>query len=263
MRKLLTLTLFGLASCGGADTNTTDDTATGYQAALSADAAVQESGLIAALAGKLTAQDQTGAQAASDSASITTLFMPQGCATVTTSLNVNTYTFNKCTGPYGLLKLDGTITATFTPMTLSKFKVDLAATGFKISTVTVNVTASAVVTTGVTQDNATVTSSSSATNARGDTMTHSGNYTAGWNGTCLTLDGSFTTTVGTTAWTTQVSNFRQCTGMCPDAGGTVTLTGGTGNVMVTVHYTNGSSAEVTTTRVGGTRGMIVLSCGAA
>jgi hypothetical protein len=250
-------------ACGGTETNTTDDTATAYAAALSVDAAVQESGLFAAIAGSLTGNGVTGEAAATDATGITALFMPAGCATVTTNKNVNTYTFTKCTGPYGLLKLDGTATATFTPMLGGKIKVELSATAFKISTASVNLSATAVLTTGVNQQSAEVTSSSSATNARGETATHSGSYTAGWDQSCLTLNGTFTTSVATIAWSTVIANFRQCTNMCPDAGGTVTVSGPRDEKSITVHYSNGGTAEVTTTTAGGTRGMIVLSCGAA
>jgi hypothetical protein len=248
-----------LAGCGGVDTNTTDDTSTAYSAALSVDSAVEESGLFAAIAGQLQAGTTGPNMVATNGGKITSLFMPAGCATVTTVMNVDTFTFTRCTGPYGLLKLDGTVTATFTPMN-TMVKIDLAATGLKISTATVDVTASALVTPGVTQDSATITSTSSGTNARGETATRSGSYSAGWDGMCLTLDGTFMTTIGNLSWSTVVSNFRQCSGMCPDSGGTVTLTGMNG-ASVTVHYTNGASAEVTTS--GATRGMILLICGAA
>jgi hypothetical protein len=259
--RLWVVTFFWLA-CGGTETNTTDDTATAYAAALSVDAAVQESGLFAALAGSLTGNGVTGEAAATDATAITASFTPAGCATVTTNKNVNTYTFAKCTGPYGLLKLDGTVTATFTPMLGGKVKVELAANAFKISTVSVNLAATAVLTPGVTQQSADVTTSSSATNARGESAAHSGSYTAGWDATCVSLNGTFTTTVGAVAWSTVIANFRQCTDKCPDSGGTVTVSTQRGG-SITVHYTNGGTAEVTTTTAGGTRGMIVLSCGAA
>lgn len=254
------------ASCGGVDTNSNDDTSTAYAAALSIDSAVEESGLIAAIASKLTANDNTGMAAAADAAGITSLFLPARCATTQTTLNVVTYTFAKCTGPYGLLNLDGTLAATLQPMGAGQVQVALAANGFKISTVSVNVMATALVTTGVTQNSAAVTSTSSATNARGETAAHSGSYTAGWDGNCLTLNGGFTTSLGTSngtaSWTTQIANFRECSGMCPDSGGSVTVTSQSG-ASVTVHYTNGGTAEVTTTTAGGTQGMILLSCGAA
>jgi hypothetical protein len=253
-----------LFACGGVQNVNTDDTATAYAAALSVDSAVEESGLFAAMANKLMGTSTTGMAAAGDAAGITDGFLPQGCATAQTNLNVTTYTFNKCTGPYGLLKLDGTITATFTPQSGGMLKIDLASNSFKISTVTVTVAASAVVAPGLTQQNATVTSSSSAVNARGETAVHSGSYTAGWDGSCLTLDGTFSTTItagaGTAAWTTHVANFRQCSGMCPDANGTVSVTDQKGG-SVTVHYTNGGTAEVTTGS--GTTSMILLACNAA
>jgi hypothetical protein len=259
------LALLFLVSCGGVDTNSGDDTSTAYAAALAVDAAVQESGLIAAIASKLNVNDNTGMAAAADAATITGLFMPAGCATTTTNLNVVTYTFNNCTGPYGLLKLNGTLTATLKPMAGGQVQITLAATGFKLATLTTSVNATALVTTGVTQDSAMVTSTSSATNARGETAVHSGSYTAGWNSTCLTLNGSFMTTLGTSkgtaSWATQISNFQECSGMCPAQGGSVTVTG-SGGGSVTVHYTNGSTAEVTSTNAGGTRGMILLACGA-
>src|SRR5947209_5641401 len=89
-----------LASCGGVDTNSSDDTSTAYAAALAIDSAVEESGVIAAIATKLTANDTTGMAAAADAATVTGLFMPAGCATTQIDRNVVTYKFTKCTGPY-------------------------------------------------------------------------------------------------------------------------------------------------------------------
>src|SRR3954469_23496811 len=138
--RVTTWFVFLFGACGGVQNVNTDDTSTAYSAALTVDAAVQESGLIAAIAGKLN----TSASAAGDAAGITTLFMPQGCATAQLAASVVTYTFNKCTGPYGLLKLDGTVTAAFTSAAGGKVQVALSASAFKISTVTVNVSATAV-----------------------------------------------------------------------------------------------------------------------
>jgi hypothetical protein len=253
MRRICLLAL--LCACGGADTNSTDDTSSAYAAAVSIDGAVGESGFAATLAGFVGAA-ATGDGAATSAAGATQAFTPAGCATATSAGNVTTYTLTNCTGPYGLLKLNGTVTATFTP-TAGGLQIGLASTGLKLSTATLSLAATIVM--PAARTSAMVTSTTSAVSAHGETATHAGSYTASWTSSCLSLDGSFSTTIGPVSWTTAVSGFRQCSNMCPDGGGTVVITGARGR-SVTVSYTNGGTAEVTTS--GGTRGMIVLACGA-
>ena len=62
---------------------------------------------------------------------------------------------------------------------------------------------------------AAVTSSTGAQTSRGRTISHSGNYTtAGWDGSCLTLNGSFTTQIGLFGWST-IANYKRCRECAP------------------------------------------------
>jgi hypothetical protein len=253
------------SGCGGGPQTQTiaedDSQAIAESAALSVAAAEQDAALASVAVEPLDAQSiGSGDAAASAAARATSGFTPASCVTVSSARNVVTYVLASCTGPYGLGHVSGTLTATYTPQPGGALKVDLAATGLSVNSATVDVTASALVTDVASKRTVTVTSASRAVAARGGTVTHAGNYTASWDGTCLSLGGTFTTTVGIASWTTAIADYRHCSGKCPDASGTVTVTGTAGRT-ITISYTSGGTALVVSST--GKQGMIRLDCGLA
>lgn len=259
MKKTLRSTLFALAlsplalsACGGAAGISTD----GENAADSADTASVTASMSSLTTDGVDASATT-ADAAAMSAQVKAmaLLQPQGCATAVVTGSSVAYTFNNCTGPYGLLNLSGNVTANYTMVAGGGVTVTLSGSNLKANGSTVTLNATAIVTGTAGSRQAAVTSSTSAQTSRGRTISHSGNYTAGWDGSCLSLNGSFTTQIGLLGWSTTIANYKRCQGMCP-ASGTVVITAGANTATVTF----ANSATVTFTDNKGNTGTVTLQC---
>src|SRR5262249_8177269 len=92
----------------------------------------------------------------------------------------------------------------------------------------------------------------SGTGPLGNMITRTGNYTVGWDTAagCLSLDGSWMTTVGARTWTTAVTSFRRCQNQCPSSG-TIDYHGGF-CAHVTLTFNGSAVAQWTTTNASGT-----------
>lgn len=182
---------------------------------------------------------------------------PATCLTKSVVGSVATYTMNSCTGPYGLVAVTGTLQATYTVQgsgTGTSLKVDLAATGLKVNGATLDIASSATISGPQTARTATVTSTTRAVTARGNSIAHTGSYTAGSDGNCVTLTGSFATQSGIFNWSTQIDNYKRCQNMCPTQG-KITFTGTLHTTTIT--YNGSATAAIT---VDGRTGNLGLLC---
>lgn len=248
----LVLSPLALAACGGSGGIATD----GENAADSADTASVTASMSSLTTDGVDATATTSAAAAASAqAKAMTLLQPQGCATAQATGSTVNYTFNNCTGPYGLVNLSGQVAANYTLVAGGGVTVTLSGTNLKANGSTVTLNATAVVTGTAGNRQATVTSSTSAQTSRGRTISHSGSYTAGWDGSCLTLTGAFTTQIGLLGWSTSITNYKRCQGMCP-ASGTVVITAGANTATVTF----AGNATVTFTDNKGDTGTVTLLC---
>lgn len=257
MQKWLLSSAFVLAlvptyGCGGA--LATSDSSTAADSADTADLTTSLSALTTDGVDMTAASD--GAAATTAATRVKTLLQPSSCITVTTAVNVNTYTFAGCTGPYGLVSVNGTLTATYTKagnaITVVLASQNLTANGAKLT-----LQATSVVSGTGTSRTATVNSSSSATTARGGQVAHTGSYTASWDGSCVSLDGAFTTRVGLISWATVVAGYKRCQNSCPQSG-TVSISANNGSATV-VNFNGSASATYTTSD--GKVGSFMLGCG--
>ena len=153
----------------------------------------------------------------------------QGCLTSMFSGNVVTFTAAQCQGSkYGVKGLNGTLRATYTvtgtgaPYTL---KVDLSGTGIQVNGATIDIGSSAIITVAGTGRTAMVTPTpnTKASGRYGNMITFAGSYTAGWDGMCTTLEGNFSTKVGSLSWMTVIDSYKRCINSCPAAGGSITV----------------------------------------
>lgn len=249
----LVIGTLAVSSCGGAaDSNdealAADSTDTADQ--VSALTSIMSDGADLSMAG-LTSQ--SAAQGAMTGASAK---LSASCLTAMTSGNVVTYTLKNCTGPYGLISLSGTLTATYTVQSAGaapSLKVDLSGTGLKVNGASLSVNSSAIITGPANSRTAVVTSNTSATSARNNSITHSGNYTAGWDGACVSLTGSFSTRSGLLAFGTEIDSYRRCQDRCP-AQGSITFTG---RHVATLTFNGTATAQIT---VDGRAGRLPLLC---
>lgn len=187
-----------------------------------------------------------------------TFFQPMGCLATQRNGATVTYTFTNCTGPYGLVNLNGTLNATFSNVTPTARTV--AVTGeVRANRFTLRPNASAQITYMGATRLATVTLMGGGTSPRGNTWTNTGTYMSTWNGTCLGLSGRVSSTANGATVAVDVASYNRCRGGCPDAGGRVTVTSSRG-ASVSVTYSGTATATLT-----GTRGRSVtvnLYCGA-
>lgn len=252
--SLFVLALSPLVACGGSLAQSDD----GQTAADSADTADVTTALSSLTSDGSDMAAATGdAAAAGAKAGVMAKLNPSGCVTANAVANVVSYTFNNCTGPYGLVKLTGTVTATYTKANAgASLAVALTSTNLAVNGAQVSLNSTSVISGPPTARTATVTTMSSATTANGKSISHSGAYTAKWDGMCVSLDGAFSTKVGLASWNTVVTGYKRCSGVCPESG-KVVINGAGGTA--TISYTGSAVALVLTS--GGDSGTITLACG--
>ncbi len=226
----------------------------------------QESALLSASAEELTAEpaSMTDDQLAETASVKTKGRFKSGCVTATRNLNVVTYVLVDCTGPYGLVKVSGTIAVTYTRQVDGSVRAVAKGTGLKVNEGTLDLDAIAVYTknpsTGV--ETAVVETHGKGTGPKGNTGDRTGNYTitrdvaAG----CMSIDGTWST-----EWngnrvaksSTEVTGLSKCKGACPAAGGKIVHTGVLGRV---VTLTTDGTAVAAWSTSGGKSGTVNLEC---
>lgn len=184
--------------------------------------------------------------------------VPASCASAQASGATVTYTLSRCSGPYGLFDLTGQVTASFSIQT-DALQASLTSTGLRINGAMVEFQATALYSMSNGSRSLSLNSTSSGAGARGSQFRRVGEYTASWDGTCLDLDGVWTTSAFGRTWNTTVADFRHCTGRCPEEGGTVTLSGDVLGGPITLRYDGDNSARWT--NANGRSGVLLVACG--
>lgn len=259
MHKGLGIALLGLAMTACGEGLATDDDGDVGVAADALEGTAQTQALLAVSSD--AAMGAVGAEMAATVAAQNSggFFQPMGCLAAQRNGAAVTYTFTNCTGPYGLVNLNGTVTATFSNVTPTARTV--AVTGeLRANRFTLRPNASAQITYMGGTRLATVTLMGGGTSPRGTTWTHSGTYMSTWNGTCLGLSGRVSSAANGATVTMDVASFNRCRGGCPDAGGRVTVTSSRG-ASVSVTYSGGATATLTGSR--GRSATVSLYCGAS
>lgn len=185
-----------------------------------------------------------------------------GCVTATRNLNVVTYVMVDCTGPYGLVKVSGTMVVTYTRQADGSIKADAQGTGLKVNEGTLDLSAVAIYSKNAAGlETAVVETHGTGTGKRGNTGVRVGNYvvTRDQAASCVTLDGQWST-----AWngskatsSTEVSGLKKCAASCPASGGLITHTGVLGKVLTVT--LDGTEVAAWSTS-GGKSGTIDLAC---
>jgi hypothetical protein len=198
------------------------------------------------------------------------LFIPEGCVTVLPDPTNNqvTYAFNQCTGPWGLVKVSGTIVAHYTDVA-NGLQIDVG--GVQIGT-----PAEIYLNRAIARYQATATVSGVAghplersmtwsgtldgTTARGRGFTRSANWTVGWRlgDSTVSLSGSAEGDVAGRVLKTEVTDYVKSRGECP-ASGEVKITNETKNEFVDLLF-NGTN-QATFTGVDGQQYQLTLACG--
>lgn len=239
---VLALGALAVFGCGGTANNNDDSLA-----ADSTDTADQVSALSSLSSeGVDPSTGPTHAAAAQAAATAVTAKLSSGCVTTHVVGNQVTYTMNNCTGPYGLVSVTGALTATYTVQgtgTAATLTIVLSGTAIKINGASLNVNSTAVISGPTTNRTAVVNSNTTAVSARGNSITHAGNYTAGWDGVCLSMTGNFQTRAGLFNFMTQVDSYKRCLNHCPTQG-TITFTGNAHTTTLTFNGTASASIMI-------------------
>lgn len=247
----LTALVASLAACGGGvDTEEYNAAADGM------DGNSVTSSVLAVVSEPASAAMTGDAAAMASSQRASTYFLPAGCVTAVPSGATVAYTFTNCTGPYGLVLINGTVNATFSNRTATGWTVQTSGE-VRLNRAVHRPNATAVVSYASGTRTAMVTVNGSGTGPRGTAYATSGGYTSTWDGACLGLNGAVTVTANGQSLTVAATNWRRCRGECPAAGASVSLTapGGT----ATIAYSGGPTATATGPR-GGTA-TVNLFCG--
>lgn len=177
-------------------------------------------------------------------------FRPAGCLTTTLNGNVATHVFNNCTGPYGMLTFNGTVTTTY-DVEPGKLTITTSANGFTINGATITGTRVVVYTRSGTVITKVRTGTWSGTTAKGKPISHTANFTTTYDTStrCLTRDGTAETTIGGRSLERTIDGFKRC-GIgrlgCPESGTiTLTRTKGGDSLTLKIEFMGGRDVEIT------------------
>jgi len=177
-----------------------------------------------------------------------TFFKPAGCVTVTRQGAVVTYEFSGCTGPFGLVSVNGKLIATFSPAGPGVLKFVEQSQDLVVGKTPITQSATGTITFSGSKRLVTWNGTYSGTTARGKAIKHTGSYSGGYDAAtgCIDLDGNATTSIGLRGVKTTTTGYKRCGpgGVCPLAG-TITATGLVVNLTVKIEYLGGGMAELT------------------
>ncbi|MBL8634677.1 MAG: hypothetical protein JNM40_15750 [Myxococcales bacterium] len=240
-----------LAACGGI---AIDDDGT------DANASVAQAGQVEYL---LTAPVESSDPAAAATAVAASPKFPAGCATGVKDPTqpMATITLTNCTGPFGLLRWSGTLSATYSKNADGTLNVKATSTNMTVNGKPAQFSMDRTITVdSATQRTVKGMSTWARQNADGETVTHSNAWTAVVDTTtrCRTVNGAGTTTVGTKSYATSSKDYKICrsadSDSCPS--GTLTHTVTPGQAMVSVTF-NGTNTAVLS-GPNGTRSVVIF-----
>ena len=251
------------AAAAGCKMNGDADTASAEGAIDSTDSASSESAfLTAAMDGSETATGFTAPatptpQGVADwiDAHVGSRFLPAGCAVASESGLTVKVVFTNCTGPRGLVEVNGEVDFTISAGTSGAIDVAAHAADLQVGAATLGFDSSAAYTVSGTTKSLAVTTQGSGTGPLGNQIIHDGDYTATWDATCVSVDGSWSTSVGEKSRSTTASVMK-CENACPS--GTITRDTFLGRtITITFDGTNVAKWETSA----GRSGTINLPCG--
>jgi hypothetical protein len=189
-------------------------------------------------------------------------FQPAGCvqATIDATTSTATYVFKACTGPLGLVEVNGTVEVTWSD-SASGLTLSYSAQGFKINRATIDSwKATAVVTASASARRMVWTAQLSGTTAHGRSFTRTNDKTIDWTvgQPCVTVSGQSDGTILGVELRTTINSFSRCAAECPQAGSEITVENVHTGESVDIKYSGGPEAVLT---VNGKASDIGLSCG--
>ncbi len=182
--------------------------------------------------------------AASTAAGGGTFFMPAGCVTLTKTASSVRYDLKGCTGPLGLVAVNGALVAAFSAVKLGTVKVKVTSESLVIGKVPVTLGAEGTVSFVGSKRIVAWTGSYQGTTKTGRALVHTGSYSGAYDEAtgCLELDGTASTKLGVHGVDTMTTGYKRCNG-CPEQG-TITATGAVSKLSVSVTYLGSGKVEL-------------------
>lgn len=223
--------------------------------------AAQHSSALAAIPSlAVAAADSSSVEAAVDAQeAAASFFQPEGCLTVTKAGNVVTYVFDGCTGPWGLVEVNGTETATFRQgPEAGSIAVALQSEGLTLNEVAIEHQADVVVTFPDGGKRVTWNGGFSGTTGGGRPIEHTSDlvWTVDADG-CRTTNGTTSGSIGERGLTTTYEELVRCGGLGTCAAGSISSTSRSG---LTVSLEMDGSGAATFTGPRGREWEIDLAC---
>lgn len=184
-----------------------------------------------------------------------TVFLPSGCATADRAGLVVTYTFADCSGPLGLVHVEGKLIATFSAGAPGAVMVHVQSDALRLNKIDVEETADAVISFSGSTKLTHWTGLFKSTTPRGYPVSHTATYDVQSDPStgCIQIDGSSATTItrdgGEHGLKTTVTGYVRCGARtaCPSSG-TFVFSTLDDKVRLTVTFLPGGVVEITTPR---------------
>lgn len=177
-------------------------------------------------------------------------FKPAGCITTTLAGNVATHVFKGCTGPYGFVNFDGTVTTTY-EIANGALTITFEASGFKANGAEVSGKRVVVYTKSGSIVTKHRTGNWTGTTKNGKAFSHTADFTATWDSAakCVTRDGSAQTMIAAREFSLTIAGYKRC-GIgslgCPQSGEiTLERTKGGASASVVIDFLGGRAFTVT------------------
>jgi hypothetical protein len=177
-------------------------------------------------------------------------FLPAGCLTEDSNdvTRTNTYTFNECTGPYGLVHLTGVVTVVWSNATPTTLDLALSTTNFQINRATLTSwNATAKITASGDARDVEWAASLAGTTGSGRSFSRTNAKDIKWTvgESCISISGSSQGTITGLDLDTTITSYSRCEGSCPAAGSEINVKDVTNGDSVDIKYLGGASAQYT------------------
>lgn len=167
------------------------------------------------------------------------LYFPRGCLDVVndTAAKKVTYTFSQCTGPSGLFRITGVVSAVYS-VSAGTLTLDIVGTQLRVNRATVDWSSHAEITADGVSRSMHWKAQLTGTTPRGREFARSNEKSISWKfgERCFALAGTSEGTVDKRPLRTEVTGFQRCQGACPEAGGRVAFTNLKSNKTIQIVY---------------------------
>ncbi len=191
-------------------------------------------------------------------------YQPAGCLTANSDPATKTvvYSFNDCTGPFGLVHLTGDVTVVWSSSGPTNLQLQFSAMNFKINKATVSTwSATATITANGNDRDMQWTAQLQGTTGSGRQFDRTNNKDIKWTvGTpCIAISGTSQGNITGLNLLTTISNYQQCADSCPAANSEINIKDVDNGESIDIKYLGGPHAQFTS--VNGTVTDLPLACG--